>query len=197
MKIIILMFTLATISIQNVQAQTNSTQFANNCMIHNQEYSYEYLYSMNEQRMSRLTKNNVYTCPLKQVKNFNNLRWSIVENNSEIYYLKASYFDEYLCASFNFIDIFHTRRIVRGIKINQSRNIYENCQWKIKKVNSKTSNSTYSIINAFYDEQLYAASFPFKQGSHYRQTFLWHKKDTKSNKFKWIIDCAKGKYLWI
>ena len=167
------------------QKQTNN--FGTDCLIHNNQYKFEYLYSPSEMIPT------VQLISLNKVNDFNNFRWSLVEtrNQSGLYYLKSSYFGDYLCALFDFGDIFEKRRSVARLKIDKNLYSLNNCQWKIKQ--HKSIFRTYSIVNLLFDEPLYASRYLFQ-----RKIFLWHSENNiDSKKFKWIIDCQSGHHLWI
>ena len=174
--------------------QTNKKELVGNiCQIRNEKYSNEYLYWSNELRVGRSPRNNIFTRPLANVNDSNKIRWLISEtkNNTDSFYLKTTA-SEYLCATAYFADMFLSRRFVQRIKLDKYGKLLDDCKWNIRKVNTKLSNSTYSIVNVFYDEPLYAASFVFKRGLYNRQAFLWHKKNFDSNEYKWNINCTNA-----
>jgi hypothetical protein len=150
--------------------------FGSECLIHNFEYRFEYLHSS-------LSKNEaikpVHLIPLRKVNDFSNMRWSLIETNnqSEIFYLKSSFYGDFLCASSSFVDLFQSRREVFRLEINE--NLYQtkfnNCKWSIKRVNSnKMKIKTYSIINVLYEEPLYASSYFFQKKFDNREIYLWN-----------------------
>ncbi len=167
----------------------SAKDFGINCLIHNNQYENEYLYSLDERKAwTKEPKKFVNLIKLERVKNFSNLRWSLIEttNGSQQYFMKSLNHDDNLCATSIHADNFHLRRTVIRLKLNTGWDI---CKWKIQKLNSNTSNRTYTITNVFYNEPLYAASFFFQTKAGKREIFLWHKKDFNSKKFKWIIEC--------
>ena len=195
-KIIILIISLIIKANMARDSIKSSDQFGLDCLIHNNHYHNEYLYSYNENKTSKnAPRKQVNLISIGRINDFNNLRWSLIEttNQSGIYYLKSWHFGDFLCATNIFADNFKFRRIVVKFDLNRNVNIWKNCQWKIKKekVKSKTELSYYSMVNVFYDEQLYAAvaSMFLQRMPGRREIFLWHKKDFNSNKFKWMIDC--------
>jgi len=174
-----------------------SIDFGSDCLIHNGQYRFEYLYSPDENETTKIAGNKIGKVNLKRlskVENFNYLRWTFIEtsNQSGQFYLKSSHFGDYLCASFNFADIFGFRRKVIRIKINENVNSMDNCKWKIEQINSILSYDTYSIMNVMNFESLYATSYFYR-----RDVYLWYKKNINSKNFKWMIDCKNGPYLWI
>ena len=176
------------------------SEFGSNCLIHNVAFSHGYLHSSNETKTTQdQVKNQVSVRPLGRVNDFNNIIWSFVETakQSGQFYLKSTQFEDYLCATNTFSDIWHTRRIVKRFKIDISSGFSDNCKWKMTRMDTKKSNSTYLIRNVFFEEPLYAVSYFFQRWVENREVYLWHRKNSNSNKFKWIIDCQTGKYLWI
>ena len=183
---------------------SNSKLTGSDCLIHNKQYSYEYLYSSS----SNDTKN-VYLLPLAKVDNFNYLRWSIdpVPGNSEQFYLRSSHFGTRLCAVNNMMkDVFFSRGSKKnvGIIISSSSDYIQNCKWIIKRTDANSNKTTaYFMDNVFYGDSLYPTMTSFmsilKQNENKRKIILWNrnKSSLKSNKFKWFIDCNKGNYLWI
>ena len=186
---IIILLMASYIKTQNKMVRKN---FMYECLIQNQEYSYEYLYTNEHGK-------NVYVRPIGKIDNFHKIKWIIIEtaNHTDKYLMKNSHDDEFLCASSRFNDIFKARRVVEKFKLNLSTDKFENCFWKIQHTtgNSNSSKQTYTIINAFYNQPLYAASFLFKTNLVNRKVYLWHdKKSLNSKKFKWFIDCKSGGY---
>jgi hypothetical protein len=182
------------------ESEINSkhTNFGIDCLIHNDAYRYEYLYSSNENKTNggNSMKNIVNLIPLAKVNHFDKIRWSLIQTNSESeqFHLKSSFYGDYLCASANHDDFFRTRRLVikqnNHFKVKNKRyDLLDNCKWTIKRSDSKSSLiSTYTITNVFYDEGLYAASYFFHKPNDHREVFLSNIKGTNPRKFKWIID---------
>ena len=186
----------------------NNFEYNKDCLIHNYEYRFEYLFSSKNENKTKQSevnknKNDINLVPLGKVNNFNSIRWSLIEtkNQSEQFFLKSSFYGDYLCASFKFADYFHTRRLL--VKVDDDSNdqnkLLDNCKWKINRIDSKKSTiTTYSIMNVHFNQPMYAASYFFQRKIDQRDVFLWHnKKNVNSKKFKWIIDCKSGDYLWI
>ena len=181
-------FILINMLISALNAE-RSNDFGTDCLIHNDQYEFEYLYSPNENTKS------VDLINLKKVNDYNKLRWSLIEtrNQSGQYYLKSSYFGDYLCALLNFGDIFQMRRRVARFKIDTNMSLFNNCKWTIKQHNSNLPSNIYSIVNVLFDEPLYASKYLFQ-----KEIYLWHrKKNADSKKFKWIIYCQSGHHIWI
>ena len=196
-----LLLIIAENTYQTTQSSSSSSsKFGSNCLIHNEAYRFEYLYSINENNKKMSSQKNVHLMPLSKVNDFNNLRWSLIEtqNKSGQFYLKSSLFDDYLCASFEYGDLFRLRRKVMRIKINSTNlNALENCKWILKQVDLEKSNSRYLITNVLFDQALYAATYFFQIQLYKRDVFLWNKKNVNSKKFKWVIHCLTGYHLWI
>ena len=127
------------------------------------------------------------------VDDFDKLRWTLVKVNNSAngtFYLKSTKYDEYLCASNSFADLYGMRRNIMRLQIDMTyTSFHSKCQWKLEKINSNLNDNTYSIWNLMYQEPLYAASFLFKETSNKRSIFLWYKPSINSNKLKWTVDC--------
>lgn len=170
-----------------------------NCLIHNGEYKFEFLYSVNDNKTKEINKKTrTYLLGLVKVNDFNKLRWSLIQtnNHSGQYYLKSSFYGDYLCAKSVYADIFNTKRIVIRQKIKSNFLIpFDNCKWKITQVDSNTSNNTYLIANVFFKQPLFAdSSYFFPDLNFKKEIFLSNnKKDLTTRKVKWMIDCIKGK----
>ena len=106
------------------------------CLIHNKEYKYEYLFSS-----AYLYKRNVYTYPLKHLNDFNQIRWKLVKtpiDDDNVVYLTRNVNSQeyYLCASKQFADSCcqKKRRLLELIKFNSSFGIEqlgESCKWRL------------------------------------------------------------------
>ena len=200
--ILIVLFFLIKLKKAN---STNKTdyKFGSNCLIHNQEFKYEYLYTSNDLDIEHIFKKNIYTRLLSKVDDFNKIRWSLIKSSNESfeYFIKSSYYNEVLCASNRFSYIFSVRRYVKREYIKNYKEIPKNCRWIIKKdLTSKKFDDVYTISNVYYrNEHLYVASFFFKKTFYSRRIFLWNIKtqNISSNKFRWQIDCNNGHFLWI
>ena len=129
------------------------SEFGSNCLIHSVAFSHGYLHSSNETKTTEdQVKNQVSVRPLGRVNDFNNIIWSFVETakQSGQFYLKSTQFEDYLCATNTFSDIWHTKRIVKRLKIDTSSGFLDNCKWKMTRMDTKKSNSTYLIRNVFF-----------------------------------------------
>ena len=181
------------------------------CLIHNKEYSYEYLYQSNDKSTIKENALNAYIYPIGKLKDYDTIRWDMIEIFDENYLLKSIKSSYYLCASntkHGSLGSSMTRRI-----LYTSVSSSYNCIWNIKKVkedikNIKKNNRTYLIWNSLYNEQLYAPTFLFKTNFEKRNIFLWRSKQKDSisslvkfshetDRFKWIIDCSTGTFLSI
>ena len=96
-------------------------------------------------------RNNVFLFKLGKVNDFNHLRWSIYEtkdnNKEDEFYLKSSYFGDYLCATFNSPDnLFISRGKINKLKIITAFDNSDNCKWSIQKVDSSNNKSIYFPI---------------------------------------------------
>ena len=199
LKIVILLASILIFIIPCVKSSNNETVFGLDCLIHNQLYSYEYLYSSNETR-----DKNVYLIPLGKVDNFAKLGWSIIRtenrNREQQFYLKSSYTGDYLCVSVNTGEyLFQPLLKVERQQLTSSSHI-QSCRWTIKKEVMPKNKSYYSINSAFYGQSIYPTSsiFRFLTKDYKRQINLWIRKvKPDSKKFKWNIDCSKGNFMWI
>jgi hypothetical protein len=99
-----------------------------------------------------------------------------------------------LCSSRKHLDPTNVRRILYTTPIRDGKN----CEWKLIRVNSPSSNDgeNYLIINAHYNEQMYAPSFFFKKDKDRRNVYMWYdkKKIHFSDSFKWIIECFNFRF---
>jgi hypothetical protein len=194
-------FLIILVIVKLNKAKTNENKFGNECLIHNKQYSHEYLYTSDDKNIDQLYKRNVYTYPLDKINDFEKIRWNIIKigNSNERFLIKSNLYNEFLCASDKYNDLFDMRLVIKRLKmdirlfLNSSR-----CEWKIKEIKNKLSNqSVYTIWNLEYNRPLYAASFLFNREINKRNIFLWYKSKTDSEKFKWFIDCRRGNYQWI
>ena len=188
---LVLVFILIIIPCFRTETNFNGS----NCLIHNNRFQFEYLYSS----VSKRDTKSVYLMPLKDVNDFNQIRWSLIQAGKKYdnqFYLKSSLFDDYLCASSNFDNLFLTRRIVNRLQLINP-NIIElaKCRWNINKVDSKKTNNKYLIMNHFYKESLYAVSYIFQTKTKKREIFVTNMNYLRREKYEWIIDCQTGKYL--
>ena len=187
-------FIIIFLIIPVLKAQT-SLEFGSNCLIHNEAYKFEYLHASNENAIKKIES--AYLKPLVKVNDFNKIRWSLIETKSKRgqYYLKSSFYGDYLCARSSYADIFQSIRKVIRLNVKIPHN---DCKWKISKLKSKTSNNTYLVTNVFFNEILYAASYFFPYWIYEKRIYLSNNMNyLKPGKYKWIIDCKKGDYLWI
>lgn len=198
---------------------TNSLISLNNleCTIKNSKFSNEYLFKdilgQNNQTFDdSINKPNVYLYPLKKIKNLETIIWKFIKikdesNSSDIYFIKTVSNDEFLCGS-NRINhrlqikhkfhpikesfVFTTQKATKSMRKN---NLID-CKWKLKESISNsvsTSNKTIRYFNISNmnggNNFLYASSGFFQSGDYKRNVYLWHKA-SKSDSFKWNIDCS-------
>ena len=190
------------VCINNKEITSENDSFGSECLIHNKEYSYEYLYSTNNFDMDQILSRNVYTRPIAKIQSLNKIRWNIIRkrlNNDTkyVYYLKNNLYEKYLCASDKHDDLFQSRRIVQIMKISDDLiDDFINCQWELENLRSSNKKRVFTIRNLKYQEQLYASS-PFFSGKFFnRVIYLWH-KSTGSKQAKWLIDCFTEDHLWM
>ena len=145
------------------------------CRIHNMEYKHEYLYTSDELDPNDSYKRKIFTFPLKDMENFDEIKWNLIQVNgmNDTFYIMSYLFDEYLCSSNMHMDYFKMRRKVSLIKMDDDRLANEkNCMWKFQSF--ETSENRFIIWNANYAEPLYAASALFKNFKNKRNVFTWH-----------------------
>ena len=208
-------FVLASSNVMNNQTHLKIKRpYSFECLIHNQEYGYEFLYHSND-TTSKL-KSNVYTYPMEHVAKLDRIRWHIVPKsvslNSknepiiETVYLKTQDSNKYLCASNRHVDRFKQRRRIYIMNKQDDKS----CEWILENMKSDYTNTKYDnennnnkskdsdkilivtrITNLKYKEALYAASNFFKKDRYNRNIYSWHEKNltSKSKQFNWIIDC--------
>ncbi len=199
-KILIVLFLIFPILKAEMRHHSQIDDFGSNCLIHNKWFKFEYLYSNNETRKTsyQLTDQLI---PSNRVNDFKMITWSLIDtgNNSGQFYMKSTYFDDYLCAITKFADIFRSKRVVMKYKMKSNSIPSDNCKWMIKRVNSTTSYNMYLIINVLFNQHLYASfdSYLFKKKTHQAEIYLNSRKNINSENFKWVIDCQTGDYLWI
>jgi hypothetical protein len=168
------------------------------CLIHNQKYSYEYLYASDDVSSSRTkeetSNHNIYTHQLGSVDDFDRLKWTITQafgkSNSTVT-IKSNQ-NEYLCASGSYQDIFRQRRKL-FLKRNVNEFLNANCQWRLEQIGDKT---LYVIWNDWHNEPLYAPSYLYRHDFKKRNVYLWKKRPSSSGQFKWFIDCRRGDFLF-
>jgi hypothetical protein len=89
------------------------------CVIHNKEYKYEYLYVTREtdetdgDQTKLFISHKVYAYPLIHLDDFDRIKWRfemVKEQANETFYLINMKYNEYLCATDSHMDIFFMRR---------------------------------------------------------------------------------------
>lgn len=197
--------------------KTSEIETFKQCLIHNLEYSREYLYTsddinINWASYNKLIKRNVFTYPLRKVNDYEKIAWTFIpvslpfeankspQNYKTNYLIKSGkYQNEYLCAA-NEHEIFsQSRRVIKRMRLNPSILRFQfNCHWIIDKVSKIKSNYTSNTIKnlLFEDEYIYASGSLFNLEWYKRNVYSWcEKTNLNSKKFKWIIDCSKGDFL--
>lgn len=190
----------------------NEIETFKECLIHNLQYSREYLYTSDDpnwpNQKNMYVKRNMFTYPLSKVNDYEKITWILIPAKSPFqinrtnYLIKSGkYENEYVCA-INEHEIFSkNRRIIMRMKlISHMIKTHLNCHWTIEtKYSPKLNRTTHTFKNVLFDdEHVYAASPFFSVGWYKRSVYLWSERtDLKlsSNKFKWMIDCSRGDYL--
>ena len=173
------------------------------CLIHNQKYSYEYLYASND-IFTDVFRNlspfhNVYTVHIGSVDDFSKLKWTIErvgELNDTKVTIKSNK-GEYLCASHFSHDIFRQRRRIYLKNIINNKILFNkmtsNCEWRIEKVRDSEK---FMIWNEWFMEPIYSPTFIYKRDLIHRNVYLWKNKPSSvGSEFKWSIDCGRGSFL--
>jgi hypothetical protein len=167
------------------------------CLIHNDEYKHEYLYTSDQLDPADYYKRKVYTFPLDRLINsidhldaFDKIKWRLVPvgDSNDTFYMINYQFDEHLCASNIHLDLFELRRKVSTVKHDEPID-YKNCEWRLEQQTVADEKLNRFIIwNVKHREPLYAASTLFKTLSYKRNVFTWH-SIPNSKQFVWIVDC--------
>lgn len=169
------------------------------CHIENKKYRLEYLYTSDDlidlNRNEFIYERRVYTYPFGKIDDFNKLKWSLIPSNytQEAYFIKSTKYNQYLCASNQFEDMFRLRQIIYRHESIMSKK----CEWFFDKVNYHYSKTPlFTIRNVKYNKLLYATTFFYMSVNQKRSVFLWYNSNLKrlNNEFKWIVDCSKGSY---
>ena len=199
----ILYFIIIIISLNLINEIKSSKSIRNGsfCLIENINYENEYLTSsfdydlMSTQQNDGFKKRRVYTSSIKSdaISFGQQLVWYLVaapektnHNNQKHFYIMNPFFDLYLCATSNYQDRFHRRRMLNLDKQRDNFNNNDNnCVWELE----KKYDNNYEIWNVKYNSPMYAASFLFKKiQSEKRNVYLWSNLPD-SNQFLWNLQC--------
>lgn len=167
------------------------------CIIQNNLFKLEYLYTCSDLDQRQYYRRNVYTYNINDLNDVNEIKWTLIPvsilNNA--FYLKSNRYSEYLCVSKriqnhnlncnfnNYKRMAHTLRLDHNI--SRLKDKYQ-CQWRFQKVNSTY---IFKIWNILYNQMLFAESHCFTTTRHNkskRNVYLTHKENLKSY---WLIDC--------
>jgi hypothetical protein len=205
-SIFVLLFKLFNL----IQLVSSEIQPNTECLIHNFEYKYEYLYSSSKNENK---ESNVFTYPLSKIDDFQKITWKFIplkikflknqsSHEKSLYFINSGkYSNEYLCGSNKFRSMSVTRGLVKRLKLNKKQLMANlNCYWDIEKVilkNTTKFDHAYLIKNIYSGKPLYAASFFFNIGYYERSVYLWFNEiNFFLNKYKWLIDCAQGNFIY-
>jgi hypothetical protein len=195
MKIEMLKIILSVILFLVTQSVSNTDNVSFECLIQNDEYKYEYLYTSDQLDPADYYKRKVYTFPLQHLDAFDPIKWYLIPMGhfNDTFYIMNHQFNEYLCGSDFHLDLFELRRKVSMSKLVDKTIEHKNCEWRLEPLmdesNVETQSSNRFIIwNVKYNEPLYAASTLFKTLNYKRNVFTWHSKPN-SKQFVWIVDC--------
>jgi hypothetical protein len=169
------------------------------CHIQNKKYKLEFLYTSDDiidlNRNEFVYERRVYTYPFGKINDFDKPKWDLIESNytQGAFFIRSNKYNQYLCASNKFEDIFHMRQIIYRHESIMSRK----CEWFFDKVGShKNVPASFTIRNVKYNKLLYATTFLYMSVNQKRSVFLWYNSNIKTLKdeFKWIVDCSKGSF---
>ncbi len=179
------------ISILN-KVDSRSSKQPLECLIENQQYKNEYLYSsftyspVNGQHM-------VFTNQINQrdIQKFSQVKWKFIpiEKLNDTFMISNSFFNEYLCSANYHMDLFNHRRIIGTFDLTKEMydlNSIKKCMWKLEKI--KEGQNEFLIWNLKYRESFYAASSLFKNMKKKRNVFTYYSKPD-SKQFLWKISC--------
>ena len=198
------------------QLKSNEIEENKHCLIHNLQYSREYLYASKNTIDNKDISSSLITFRLDKVDDFIKITWVFVpvivndfhikHMNKSLYLIKSGQSkNEYLCSTNEYEKISPNRRLVKLFNIKETEKFqYYNCFWNFEKIflnktikSFKELETAYVIRNMLVNEPMYAGAFFFNSGWYKRSVFLWvPNKGSSSNKFKWIIDCSKGEYIY-
>jgi hypothetical protein len=171
------------------------------CLIHNENYGFEFLYHSNEMINSNRSTAVPYIYPMKNLPSLDRIRWTLKatrdDSDLETVLFKSYKSNKYLCASDLHLDRTKKRRIIYLSSSFEK----DACEWKLENVVNKGRDQLDGqiknyITNIKYDEPLYAPSYFFKKDRFKRNIYLWKDKNEKLNskKFNWIIECSNVQY---
>jgi hypothetical protein len=170
---------------------SESTKEQVECLLENNKYSDEFLYS------NRV--NHVFTISFH---NMNMLKWTLTQLTGAFdqYTIRYVTTNEYLCAtdffeeSLQLQDITNDvikKRLIHTRKMSdKNTKIDDDCIWRFERTHTDKGFMAYFIWNVYYNESLYAASYLYlNPNKKLRKTFLLNKMSKKMNEFKWIPEC--------
>ena len=191
--LMIIMFTSLNLIQAKSSTKTDIPQTKSLCLIKNEKYTDEYLYSsllFDEDMRIKLYTNEIdpvyMNSPLQAV-------WILEPTNyqNETHFYISNFYQRkyHLCATNDHVDRFEYRRKVRLEKYEKGIH----CLWRFE-ILVKKNKSTLNIWNLKHMQPLYAASFFFKASpSNRRNVFLWNDKPD-SDQFNWKINCESENF---
>ena len=205
-----LFFLFCSMIEQNVLESSKIEPFKE-CLIHNLEYKYEYLYASETNKFAK----DVFTYPLKWIDDFQKITWNFIpikirnlEKNQSyteksFYFIKsAKYTDEYLCGPDKLEAIYSSHGIVKRYRVNVKQLLSKfSCYWDVEEINlmnySNKNEHAYTIKNIYFSKRLYPLASFFNFINMKKNIYLWfNKSDLYLNKYKWLIDCSKGDFIY-
>ena len=197
MAFLLTSLTFFIIFLKHLSAHINDNHHRE-CLIHNQKYSYEYLQTENDHRsINPFEFINTYVSPIDQIKDFDNLKWSIkpADKINQTYHLINVNQNRLLCATYSIKDIvslsLKLRLSIVALKDNDSSGL-RSCEWKFEQIKGDRLNK-FKILSVRFNKALYAvsSSFFFKKQNDKRNVNLGiYKKKSMSNEYDWIINCS-------
>ena len=104
------------VSLKELQSNHTKTSFSFECLIHNQNYGFEFMYDSNDIFNFSTSATTPYLHPLEHVPSFSRVRWLIQPSKNgsslETILIKSYKSNKYLCAIGRLLERFMKRRKV-------------------------------------------------------------------------------------
>jgi hypothetical protein len=166
------------------------------CLIQNNQFKYEYLYTCDDLDEHQYYRRHIYTNTIINLNNLDEIKWTLIPVliDKYTYYLKSNKYNEYLCVSKRLqyhrsnCYVNSNKRMAHTFKYNSNLTSLKDkhqCQWRLENVDF----NKYKIWNVLYNQMLFAESDCFKSkrlNRAKRSVYLTHKPNSKSY---WMIDC--------
>jgi hypothetical protein len=121
--------------------------------------------------------------------------------NDALFYLKSNRFNDYLCAEETSMGILGNKKRVKRAGVSTAWH-NPKCQWRLleNKRELKIDKPTYEIWNQAFNQSLLADWHVFGirlvSRNVYLSTRQQHDQAKSSDRFKWIVDCRNGEFMW-